>query len=64
MSEKKTIKDKVRFTIRADKETEIIIRHSYELRRQKAVLEEKRTPSLNDYILSLINNGLEKEEAM
>ena len=64
MSENKDKEERVRFTVRTDKETEIIIRHSYELRRQKTLLEGKKTPSLNDYILSLINNGLEKEEAM
>lgn len=50
-----------RFTIRADKETELIVRHEYELFRQGRLVEGKKRLSLNEFIIRLITEGLELE---
>jgi len=50
-----------RFTIRADQETELIVRHEYELFRQGRLVEGKKQLSLNEFIIRLIVNGLEAE---
>ena len=50
-----------RFTIRADQDTELIIRHEYELFRQGRLVEGKRRLSLNEFIIKLMMDGLEKE---
>tara|TARA_Y100001937_G_C6975394_1_gene265263 strand:- start:83 stop:325 length:243 start_codon:yes stop_codon:yes gene_type:complete len=50
-----------RFTIRADKETELMVRHEYELFRQSRLVEGKKRLSLNEFIIRLITEGLEME---
>lgn len=50
-----------RFTIRADKETELMVRYEYELFRQGRLVDGKRRLSLNEFILRLITEGLEME---
>jgi len=51
-----------RFTIRADEETELVIRHEYELFRQGRLVEGKRILSLNEFLIRLIKEGLEMEQ--
>ncbi len=53
---------KGRFTIRTNEDTEIIIRHSYELNRQSRLLDGHRALSLNDFLIKMISEGLELEE--
>ena len=50
-----------RFTIRADQETELMVRHEYELFRQGRLVEGKKRLSLNEFIIRLIVEGLEME---
>ena len=50
-----------RFTLRTDEDQAIIIRHSYELNRQKRILEGRKVLSLSEFIIRLINKGLELE---
>lgn len=50
-----------RFTLRTDEDQAIIIRHSYELNRQKRILEGRKVLSLSEFIIRLINKGLEIE---
>lgn len=51
-----------RFTLRTDEDQAIIIRHSYELNRQQRILEGKKVLSLSDFIIRLINKGLETQQ--
>ena len=59
-----------RFTLRTDEDQAIIIRHSYELNRQTRILGGKKVLSLSEFIIRLVNKGLElttmtpKEERM
>jgi len=50
-----------RFTIRVDEETELVIRHEYELFRQGRLVEGKRILSLNEFLIGLMKEGLELE---
>ncbi len=50
-----------RFTVRTDQETELIVRHEYELFRQGRLVEGKKRLSLNEFIRRLILEGLEME---
>ena len=50
-----------RFTIRADKETELMVRHEYELFRQGRLVDGLKILSLNEFIIRLITEGLEME---
>lgn len=51
-----------RITIRADRDTSTIIRSSYELERQKRILEGHKALSLNDYLIGLIETAIEMSE--
>tara|TARA_E500000318_G_scaffold16769_1_gene17053 strand:- start:92 stop:319 length:228 start_codon:yes stop_codon:yes gene_type:complete len=51
-------KERARLTVRVKEDDEIIIRSSYELFRQKALLEGKKVPSLNDYLAQMLSFGI------
>lgn len=48
-----------RFTLRTDEDTETIVRYTYELLRQKCLLEGSKVPSLNEFILEMVNLGIQ-----
>ena len=50
-----------RFTVRTDVETELMVRHEYELFRQEKLADGRKALSLNGFIIQLILEGLEME---
>jgi hypothetical protein len=59
---KNTITKTQKFTIRTDEDTAILLRHSYELFRQKCLLEGNPIESLNKYICKILGRGIETME--
>ena len=61
MNEQTTESKTSRFTLRTDQDTELIVRHTYELLRQKCLLEGIKVPSLNDFLLEMVNLGIQAD---
>ena len=50
-----------RFTVRVNEDVGLMIRHSYELNRNRRLLDGQKVLSLNEFLLQLITSGLDLE---
>ena len=53
-----------KFTVRTDDDIAALLRHNYELHRQRELVEGKPISSLNQYICRILEMGIEKMEVM
>jgi hypothetical protein len=61
MNEQREANNRERFTVRVNEDTGIMIRHSYELNRNRRVIGGQKAMSLNEFLVSLITVGLDRE---
>jgi len=60
-----TTKQRIKkFTVRTDEDVAALLRHNYELHRQKQLVEGQPISSLNQYICRILEMGIEKMEVM
>ncbi len=53
-----------KFTVRTDEDIATLLRHNYELHRQRELVEGKPISSLNQYLCRILEMGIEKMEVM
>ena len=60
-----TTKERMKkFTVRTDDDVAALLRHNYELHRQRELIEGRPISSLNQYICRILEMGIEKMEVL